>query len=49
MIQHITKPFKYPNRYLILKLNGKKEMRQVVDIDKELNEIILELKKDFKS
>lgn len=39
-INEITKPFKYPNGYLILKLNGKREMKQVVDVDKELNELV---------
>ena len=36
----ITQPLKYPNGYLILKLNDKKEMKQIIDIDKELEEII---------
>ena len=36
----ITKPIKYPNGYLILKINDKKEMKQVVDIEKELNDLI---------
>ena len=29
---------KYPNGYLILKINDKKEMKQKIDIDKELKE-----------
>ena len=37
----ITKPIKYPNGYLLLKINDKKEMKQVVDIEKELNDLIL--------
>ncbi len=37
----ITKPIKYPNGYLLLKINDKKEMEQVVDIEKELNDLIL--------
>ncbi len=36
----ITKPIKYPNGYLLLKINDKKEMKQVVDIEKELNDLI---------
>ena len=36
----ITQPIKYPNGYLILKINGKKEMKQVIDIDKELNDLM---------
>ena len=34
----ISKPIKYPNGYLLLKVNNKKEMKQKIDIDKELNE-----------
>ena len=37
----ITEPFKYPNGFLILKLNQKKEMKQNIDINKELNERII--------
>ncbi len=37
----ISKPIKYPNGYLILKLNEKKEMKQKIDISKELNEKIM--------
>ncbi len=36
----ISKPIKYPNGYLILKINDKKEMDQNIDIDKELKELI---------
>ena len=36
----ITKPIEYPNGYLLLKINDKKEMKQVVDIEKELNDLI---------
>ena len=36
----ITQPIKYPNGYLILKINDKKEMKQIIDIDKELNDLI---------
>tara|TARA_B100001027_G_scaffold215503_1_gene189593 strand:- start:924 stop:1850 length:927 start_codon:yes stop_codon:yes gene_type:complete len=36
----ITKPIKYPNGYLLLKINDKKEMKQIVDIEKELNDLI---------
>ena len=35
----ITKPIKYPNGYLILKINDKKEMKQIINIDKELKEL----------
>ena len=35
----ITKPIKHPNGYLILKIN-KKEMKQVVSIDRELKDRI---------
>ena len=36
----ISKPIKYPNGYLILKINDKREMKQIVNIDKELDEKI---------
>ena len=36
----ISKPIKYPNGYLILKINDKKEMKQIISIDKELEELI---------
>ena len=36
----ITKPLKYPNGYLILRINDKKEMKQLVSLDKELEELI---------
>jgi len=35
----ISKYIKYPNGYLILKINDKKEMRQIIDINRELNEM----------
>ena len=34
----ISKPIKYPNGYLILKINDKQEMDQNIDIDKELKD-----------
>jgi len=36
----LTKAIKYPNGYLILKINEKKQMKQIVNIEKELDEII---------
>ena len=36
----ITKPIKYPNGYLILKLNDKKEIKRKIDFEKELKEVI---------
>ncbi len=36
----LTKAIKYPNGYLILKINEKKQMKEIVNIDKELEEII---------
>tara|TARA_Y100000591_G_C21804877_1_gene684234 strand:+ start:30 stop:956 length:927 start_codon:yes stop_codon:yes gene_type:complete len=33
-------PIKYPNGYLILKINDKKEMKQTINIDEELKEMI---------
>ena len=35
----ITKPIKYPNGYLLLKIN-KKEMEQISNLDKELDELV---------
>ena len=37
-INEITKPIKYPNGYLILKINDKKEMKQTINIENELKE-----------
>ena len=39
-IDEITKPIKYPNGYLILKLNVKKEIKQKIDFERELKELI---------
>ena len=36
----ITQPIKYPNGFLLLKINNKKEMKQILDEEKALNEII---------
>ena len=36
----MTKPLKYPNGYLIIKINDKKEMKEITDMDKELSELI---------
>jgi len=35
----VSKYIKYPNGYLILKINDKKEMEQVINIERELNEM----------
>ena len=35
-----TEPIKYPSGYLILRIDDKKEMKQIISIDKELDEII---------
>ena len=35
-----TDSIKYPNGYLILMINDKKEMKNTIDIDKELDELI---------
>ena len=34
----ISKPIKYPNGYLLLRVNDKKEIKKKIDINKELNE-----------
>ena len=36
----MTVPIKYPNGYLLLMVNKKKEMKQIINIDKELKDII---------
>ena len=36
----LTKPLKYPNGYLILKINEKKKMQQVTSIDKEFRDLV---------
>ena len=38
-LDEISKPIKYPNGYLILKINKKKIMKQIVNIDKELDDL----------
>ena len=38
--KEISKIIKYPNGYLIIKINDKKEMKQIIDTDKELNDMI---------
>ena len=38
-IKEVTKPLKYPNGYLLLKINDKKKMKDIVNIDKELDEL----------
>ncbi len=36
----ITKPIKYPNGYLLLKINDIREIKQKIDIDRELEDLI---------
>ncbi len=36
----ITEPIKYPNGYLILKINDKREMKQIVNLDEELKDLV---------
>ena len=38
-LDEISKPIKYPNGYLILKINKKKIMKQIVNVDKELDDL----------
>ena len=35
----VSKYIKYPNGYLILKINDKREMEQVINVNRELNEM----------
>ena len=39
-VDEISKPLKYPNGYLVLKVNDKKEMKQTINFNKELEELI---------
>ena len=39
-IGEFSKAIKYPNGYLILNINNKREMKQIIDKDKELSELI---------
>ena len=39
-IKDVSKPIKFPNGYLILKINDKREIKQKINIDKEFNELI---------
>lgn len=39
-VNQISKPIKFPNGYLILKINGKKEIIQKIDVNKELKDVI---------
>ena len=39
-IGQITDPTKYPNGYLILMINEKKEMKQIINIEEELKDIV---------
>ncbi len=39
-IGDISKPIEFPNGYLILKINDKRELKQKIDIDKEFRELI---------
>ena len=36
----ITKPIKYPTGYLILRMNDKKEIKQSINFDEELEELV---------
>ena len=39
-IKDVSKPIKFPNGYLILKVNDKREIKQKINIDKEFNELV---------
>ncbi len=39
-IGEISTPIKYPNGYLILKVIDKKEMKQIINLERELNDLI---------
>ncbi len=37
-INEVSEPIRYPNGYLLIKINKKKEMKQKINLEKELNE-----------
>ena len=37
-INEVSEPIRYPNGYLLIKINEKKEMKQKINLEKELNE-----------
>ena len=39
-INNISKPIKYPNGYLVLKINNKREMKQIMSIEDELRDLV---------
>ncbi len=39
-INEISKPIKYPNGYLLLKINDKREMKENINIDKEFKDLV---------
>ena len=39
-IGQISEPLKYPNGYLLLKINDKKEMKQILSTEQELEELV---------
>ena len=39
-IGSVTMPIKYPNGYLLLKINDKREVKNKIDINKELEELV---------
>ena len=39
-VNEISKPIKFPNGYLILKINDKQQMKQKINFDKELKDLI---------
>ena len=39
-INEISTPIRYPNGYLVLKINNKKELKQKIDLDRELKDLI---------
>ncbi len=39
-VGEVSEPIKYPNGYLLLKINDKREMKQIIDINKELIELV---------
>ena len=36
----LTKPLKYPNGYLLIKINDIRDLKEIIDIEKELKELV---------
>ena len=39
-VNEVTQPIEYPNGFLLLTINDKRKMKEIVDFNKELDELI---------